>query len=128
MTTNHYTASPSGNEMYPNASMPCPKCGTAFHRYEGNKYRARHQYWHCPGCGVPLTLAFRFGEKGERVDFWAPADCRGCKPVLARGTRVMCNGYEGAIVRHYANTIYEIRVPGGVVATSDFEVIEEAQS
>lgn len=43
---------------------------------------------------------------------------------LPQGTPVMCNGFRGAIVRFYASTTYEVRVPGGVCATDDFEVIE----
>lgn len=42
---------------------------------------------------------------------------------LKQGTPVMCNGFRGAIVRHYDGATYEVRVPGGVVATDQFEVI-----
>lgn len=40
-----------------------------------------------------------------------------------QGTPVSCNGYQGTIVRHYDGAIYELRLPGGVCATSEFEVI-----
>lgn len=42
---------------------------------------------------------------------------------LPQGTPVTCNGYPGSIVRHYSGNTYEIRVPGGVVATDDFEEV-----
>lgn len=42
---------------------------------------------------------------------------------LAPGTKVECNGYPGTIVRHYSGSMYEVRVPGGVVASSDFTVV-----
>lgn len=44
---------------------------------------------------------------------------------LKQGTKVWCNGYAGAIVRHYDGATYEIRVPGGVVATDQFELTDE---
>lgn len=49
----------------------------------------------------------------------------GRRLVLPQGTPVMCNGYPGAIVRLYDAEfgIYEVRVPGGLVASSDFTLI-----
>jgi|ERR1043166_381860 hypothetical protein len=42
---------------------------------------------------------------------------------LKQGTKVMCNGYEGAVVRHYDGDMYEIRLPGGLVCTDNFELL-----
>lgn len=40
--------------------------------------------------------------------------------LLKQGTPVKVGNFEGVIVRHYDDTIYEIRLPGGVVVTSEF--------
>ena len=45
--------------------------------------------------------------------------------TLKRGTKVLCNGYEGVIVSHYADKSYEIRLPGGICCTADFVVTEQ---
>lgn len=48
--------------------------------------------------------------------------------TLKQGTPVLCNGYKGAIVRHYDGDQYEIRLPGGEVCTDDFHVIDNTQA
>lgn len=44
-----------------------------------------------------------------------------------QGDRVFCNGYPGAIVRHYSGGMWEVRVPGGVVCVgeSEFQPIDD---
>jgi hypothetical protein len=44
---------------------------------------------------------------------------------LKQGTPVMCNGYKGAIIRHYDGDMYEIRLERGSVCTDQFEVIQD---
>ena len=67
-----------------------------------------------PLAGVPYFLKDLFDVAGE-------------PERLKQGTPVMCNGYRGAIVRHYSDNMYEIRLPGGVTCTDDFEVIDESK-
>jgi len=46
------------------------------------------------------------------------------EPVkLPRGMAVRCNGFIGSIVRHYAGTMHEILLPGGLVCSGDFEIV-----
>lgn len=45
---------------------------------------------------------------------------------IPQGTPVICNGYNGAIVRQYDGDTYEIRLASGVVATDDFEIDQSA--
>jgi hypothetical protein len=47
------------------------------------------------------------------------------KGYLKQGTKVISNGFEGVIVRHYDGNMYEIRLPGGLVCTDDFHLIGE---
>lgn len=47
------------------------------------------------------------------------------KTALRQGTKVLCHGYEAVIVRQYSGDSYEIRVPGGLICTDDFEVIDK---
>jgi len=60
--------------------------------------------------------AYRAELTAENFDSLSPVK-------LAQGTEVRCNGFAGVIVRHYHATIHEIRLPGGVVATGDFELV-----
>lgn len=43
-----------------------------------------------------------------------------------QGDKVRVNGYDGAIVRHYAGRMYEVRLPGGVacICESDIEPLD----
>ena len=46
--------------------------------------------------------------------------------ILKRGTPVKSSGYEGTIIRHYDGGMYDIRLPGGVCCTDDFEVLPQS--
>lgn len=41
---------------------------------------------------------------------------------LKQGTKIKSSGFHGTIVRHYNGSQYEIRLPGGVKCTDEFEV------
>lgn len=43
--------------------------------------------------------------------------------TLRPGQVVVCNGFRGVVVRHYASNTWEVRVPGGVVAVCAADVL-----
>lgn len=75
---------------------------------------------------MPNTNTLEAGERTQ--DALRAAGCRTADGKWMQGTKVRCNGYEGAVIRHYSGNMYEIRVPGGVVCNDDFEVIDERAS
>lgn len=41
---------------------------------------------------------------------------------FSKGDKVLCNGYEGRIIREYPVGMYEVRLPGGVVCVDAYEI------
>lgn len=77
---------------------------------------------------TPLDIDENFtdemGRKVTRIRKAQPAQpAQPQHSPLPQGTPVTANGYEGVIVRHYDGNMYEIRLPGGVCCTDDFELI-----
>ena len=45
-----------------------------------------------------------------------------------QGDRVRVNGYEGVIVRHYADTMYEVRLASGAVCVDMLDQIGKPEN
>lgn len=45
-------------------------------------------------------------------------------PKFTSGDRVICNGYEGNILRHYSGSMYEVRLNSGVVTVCASNLIK----
>ena len=61
----------------------------------------------------------------QEIGVYAANTMSTSQAFLKQGTTVRVGEFDGTIVRHYHENIYEIRLPGGVVSTSDFIVLND---
>ena len=48
------------------------------------------------------------------------ANASTARPPIAVGQHGTCHGYPATVLRQYSGSLWDIRVPGGVVCTDDF--------
>ncbi len=72
---------------------------------------------------VRYVSATEFAENHRCDPDWVAAVGEHLVPLLYAGLAGTSSGYEATILRHYANGMYEVRLPGGVacISSSDFD-------
>jgi len=53
---------------------------------------------------------------------WVTAVGIGLVTAWKTGDRVIYSGFEGVVVRHYHNGMFEVRLPGGVSCVGEYEL------